>query len=400
MPIQTVKLGFEARVAYIIDGHPLVLVYSVRKDWPELIQILNKGLRSITEQERTHILKKYLVSSPDEEPRSLNLTSEEQAWLEQNHTVRVRAADWPPYLIIRENEPPQGIAIEYLKLIGKRSGITFDFEVTDQPFAEFLESMQQHQGPDMTAAIIPTPEREQYLSFSVPYFFSPYVIFAREQDNLILDISGLAGKTLAVPRGFSLQKQLANDFPEIRLALFDSDEQSGPGSGGNRSDGCLYRQPDRGQPYRPQAGIFRAAALKWVLLVVGGTFGVVIFFTFWNRSLAKRIRSRTAELESSNQSLVTEVAERTKAEKALRESRNYFKNLTDSLPDAVFLVKMPERVIEWANDTYNVLGYEPGECVGKTTEFLYPDRKGFIEFGDKIQRAIAVGDDIFTSNRS
>jgi PAS domain S-box-containing protein len=93
--------------------------------------------------------------------------------------------------------------------------------------------------------------------------------------------------------------------------------------------------------------------------------------------------------------LVSEVVERTKAEKSLRESRNYLENLTNSLPDAVFLVKMPERVIEWANGTDNVLGYEPGERVGKTTEFLYPGRKDFIEFGDKIQRVIAAGDDIF-----
>lgn len=138
----------------------------------------------------------------------------------------MRAADWPPYLILKDNEPPQGIAIEYLKLIGKRTGITFNYDVTDQPFAEFLESMQQHRGPDMTSLIVHTPGREAYLSFTKPYISSPYVIFAREQDDLILDIRGLTGKTLAVPRGFSVQKQLARDFPAIVLSLFDSDEQA------------------------------------------------------------------------------------------------------------------------------------------------------------------------------
>ena len=146
------------------------------------------------------------------------MSDEEIAWLDQKHTVRVRIADWPPYLIVKDDQPPQGIVIEYLKLIGERTGIKFKYEVTDEPFAKFLDRMKQRQGPDMTAVIVPTPEREQYLSFSETYIASPYVIFTREQDNPILDISGLTGKTLAVPRGFAVQKQLESNYPEIRQA--------------------------------------------------------------------------------------------------------------------------------------------------------------------------------------
>ncbi|MGD9194167.1 MAG: transporter substrate-binding domain-containing protein, partial [Desulfobacterales bacterium] len=116
--------------------------------------------------------------------------------------------------------------MEYLKLIGERTGIKFKYEVTDIPFAEFLESMKQSRGPDMTAVIVPTARREQYLSFSETYITSPYVIFTQEQDNPILDISGLTGKTLAVPRGFFVQEQLDKDYPEIRQALYDSDEKA------------------------------------------------------------------------------------------------------------------------------------------------------------------------------
>lgn len=36
---------------------------------------------------------------------------------------------------------------------------------------------------------------------------------------------------------------------------------------------------------RYDQGINRAEALKWILLVAGGAFGVVFFFVFWNRSL-------------------------------------------------------------------------------------------------------------------
>ena len=426
--------------------------FAVSRKFPLLNSILNKSYNTLPESEKIRVWRKWFASDT-EQKKTIELTPGEQAWLDQNHKVRVRAADWPPYLIVKENEPPQGIAIEYLKLIEERTGLTFEYEMAKQSFAEFLESIKQRQGPDMTSLIVQTPGREQYLSFTTPYISSPYVIFAREQKETLLDISGLSGKALAVPRGFVMQQLLEKDYPEIRLVLFENDEQSlaALSSGkvdayignltvashliqkrglsnlrvvaptpygdqvlsmGNRNDWpelttiidkalasiTEAEKTDIRNKYvalRVEQGINRAAVLKWVLLVVGGAFGVVIFFTFWNRSLAKKVRQRTDELESSNESLVSEVVERTKAEKALRESRNYLENLTNSLPDAVFLVKMPERVIEWAKGTENVLGYEPGECVGKTTEFLYPDRKDFIEFGDKIQRAIAAGDDIF-----
>lgn len=424
--------------------------YAVRSDWPELVSILNKGILSFSENEIEAIFAKWFQLPVKK--KMVSLTAEEKAWLDRNQKVRVRVADWPPYLIVEDNQPPQGIAIEYLKLIGERTGITFTYEVTDRPFVEFLQDITQHQGPDMSALIMPTPEREQYLSFSQAYIAAPYVIFTREQDDLILDISGLTGKTVAVPRGFTVQERLTRDFPAIRLSLFDSDAQalqavatlqadayigsltvashiiqrdglsglrvSAPSpfgdqrlSMGNRKDWpeltsminkalasiseaekAAIRSKYVALRYEP--GINRAYALKWFLIVGGTTFSILLLILFWNRSLVKMVRARTAELESSNKSLAVEVAQRAEAEKLLRESRDYLQNLTDSLPDAVFSVKMPERTIEWASDTFNVLGYEPGECVGKTTEFFYPSKEDFFAFGNEIGHGIAEGKEL------
>ena len=82
--------------------------------------------------------------------------------------------------------------------------------------------MKQRSGPDMTLIISRTPEREEYFSFTTPYITTASVIFVHE-DELIMDINGLAGKALAVPRGYNVQNILAEDFPNIKLVLFDSD---------------------------------------------------------------------------------------------------------------------------------------------------------------------------------
>jgi len=89
-----------------------------------------------------------------------------------------------------------------------------------------------------------------------------------------------------------------------------------------------------------------------------------------------------------------DITERKQAAEALRASCDYLERLTNSMWDAVFSVKMPERVIEWGNDSFNLTGYEPQDCIGKTTEFLYPDKREFIDFGNKLKKAIEAGDDL------
>jgi len=95
----------------------------------------------------------------------------------------------------------------------------------------------------------------------------------------------------------------------------------------------------------------------------------------------------------------TDITERKCAEEALRASRDYLENLTNSMWDVVFSVKMPERVIEWVNDSFRLIGYEPSECIGKDTTFLYADKDDFLDFGNKLKDAIAAGKDVLHTDQ-
>ena len=96
---------------------------------------------------------------------------------------------------------------------------------------------------------------------------------------------------------------------------------------------------------------------------------------------------------------IIESAEHKKTTKRLRESRDYLERLTNSMWDVVFSVKMPERVIEWVNDSFRLTGYDPEDCIGRTTEFLYPNKRGFIDFGNKLQKAIKAGEDVLQAEQ-
>ncbi|MBW1749814.1 MAG: PAS domain S-box protein, partial [Deltaproteobacteria bacterium] len=139
-------------------------------------------------------------------------------------------------------------------------------------------------------------------------------------------------------------------------------------------------------------GIKPSDILKRVLMVAGSASLILLLFLFWNRSLAKKVRERTSELTSSHKLLKAEIVERKGAEERLREGHDYLKRLTDSMGDTVFSITMPERVIEWVNDSLRMLGYDPDDCVGKTTEFLYPDKAKYLAFGDILAEFIAEDD--------
>jgi two-component system sensor histidine kinase EvgS len=407
---------------------------AVRTDWPELVSILNKTIVAIREDALPRIMNKWYIDWP-ERPKapSVQLTPEEKDWLAQNNTVRVRFVDYPPYQILQDNKPPQGIAIEYLKLIEARTGIKFKYEATNQPFAEFIESMKQGKGPDMTALITPTPEREPYLSFTKPYLSSPYVIFIREEDNPILDIQGLAGKTVAVPRGFVVQEQLESNYPKIKPALFDSDEKALKAVAIGQADayignlavashiihqkGLSHLKVTATAPFGNQdismgtrrdlpeltsiidkalasiteeektairnkylaikfeQGINKAEVMKWALIVGGTAAGVIFLFVFWNARLSKETRMR-------------------------KESEAQLRGFLERMPIAACLVDKQENMYYHNKRFIDLFGYKHEEIKTLSDWWpkAYPDdqyRQYVIEtWSDCVRRSEEKGTDI------
>jgi len=93
-------------------------------------------------------------------------------------------------------------------------------------------------------------------------------------------------------------------------------------------------------------------------------------------------------------SVIKDISERKKAEEALRQSRDFLEHLTSAVPDAIFSIKMPERTINWANDSFNVTGYEPEEYIGQSTKKFYANPEDYDAVGRLQREAIRKGDDM------
>ena len=92
--------------------------------------------------------------------------------------------------------------------------------------------------------------------------------------------------------------------------------------------------------------------------------------------------------------MLMDITARRQAEEDLRESRDFLEHLTSAVPDAIFSIKMPERTINWADDSFNVLGYEPEEYIGQSTKKFYANPDDYDSVGHLQQDAIRKGDDM------
>ncbi|MHB8704993.1 MAG: diguanylate cyclase domain-containing protein [Coriobacteriia bacterium] len=96
----------------------------------------------------------------------------------------------------------------------------------------------------------------------------------------------------------------------------------------------------------------------------------------YSEDLEESVRVRTEELEKSNEDLQEEIAERRRAEKALRESEERFRSLVELAPDLI-LVHI-EGIISFINPYgARLLGYtDPSELLGThVMELVDPDSR-------------------------
>jgi len=91
-------------------------------------------------------------------------------------------------------------------------------------------------------------------------------------------------------------------------------------------------------------------------------------------------------------SVVKDISDRKQVEEALRQSRDFLEHLITAMPDAVFSIKIPGRTINWANDSFDVMGYTNEEYVGRSVEEFYAYPEDYEKVGRIQKEAIQRGD--------
>ena len=222
-------VGNSATISYIQRNHVLTDIristfartrdsqtsIGVRNDYPELVSILNKYLRTFDEKEKQAILDKYAdIVDP------VNLSGDALDWLEQHPSVRVGIQNnLAPIEFLDPEGRYTGLSVDYLDHLSQTLGLKFEY-VPLESAPEGVEKVLHGTLP-MIAAAESTPELRDKLLFSKPFIDLPVVIFIQKSARPIGSVDDLADKTVAAVKGQSMISLLQREFPTIRIKYTD-----------------------------------------------------------------------------------------------------------------------------------------------------------------------------------
>lgn len=146
---------------------------------------------------------------------ALELTADEQYWLQQHPVIRVGIDPaWPPYEFLDKQGRHQGLSADYLALIGARLGV--QFVVGDPlPWSKTQKKLQQKE-LDISPSIAITDKRKTFLNFTRSYISFPVVILTRADEPFIGQLEDLAGQKVGVETDYYTDELLQANYPAIK----------------------------------------------------------------------------------------------------------------------------------------------------------------------------------------
>jgi len=204
----------------IIKNAPIYpMKMATTKENPELISIINKGIASITINEKNALLKKWGISSdltsPQKKlPSRLKLTPEQVAWMKSHPIIKVATdTEWFPFDFIDENNEHDGLSQDILAFIAKKTGL--QFEVTPGAWHNSLHKVENGT-LDLLPAVYKTLEREKKLAFSQPYY-QPSTYFFKHSSSKILPTTDISQKKIALVKENAASQAIIKMYPEMEV---------------------------------------------------------------------------------------------------------------------------------------------------------------------------------------
>jgi len=148
----------------------------------------------------------------------LNLTREESSFVAMSPPIRVLIPDEPPLMM--PGDPPRGIFVEYLNLLGKRTGLQFEWVECELGYSE---CMNQAITEGMVIPGLPESDeiRDSFV-FTLPFARIRTMAFIVRDSSLLLSLNNLKGATVAVAGDGYMARRLPDYISEARIEVVES----------------------------------------------------------------------------------------------------------------------------------------------------------------------------------
>ena len=231
------KMLTDIRLAFIVPDSETEILYSIRKDWPELQSIMNKALASVPFGERMAILEKWgrkYEAEPELLP--LGLSAEEKQWLDSHPVIHLGGGILLPMDGMMIGGEVKGMARAYSDLIAGKLGIRFEHSAG--VWADVHEQAKQLE-IDGIRLVIPNQKRDAYLNFTAPYAESSFGVVTRDVATPPTRLDELTGKRVAVLKASYVHNYLAENHPDITLVFRKSFEAGIDAVFNGEADACI-----------------------------------------------------------------------------------------------------------------------------------------------------------------
>lgn len=222
LEVWRVNNGFQGIApAHVLRQTESRLVMSVRRDWPELVGILNKGLAAIDRNEVEPLYRRWFGAAYLARTATFGATfsTEELAWIAAHPVIRVGIdPEWAPVEFVDSSGVARGMSLAYLDRLGTALGLRFEV-VKEAGWTEVMRRLSARE-IDLVPAIAETPERRETMRFTEPYLSFPAAIFSAADVAYLGGPEALIGKSVAVVAGEAVESWLRSEWPEIRMVSY------------------------------------------------------------------------------------------------------------------------------------------------------------------------------------
>lgn len=191
-----------------------------RIDEPLLHSIIQKGLDALTNEEEQEIRREWFFMD-DDESRRIELTNEENAWLQAHRSIRLGIDEaWPPFEFVNEAGEHRGLTAGYIEAIGKRIAVKITPQ-TDLSWSEAIDRTRRGE-IDLLSGASKTPARKAFLSFTKSYVSLPIVIATHRDAPYIGGVGDLLDLRVGVVETYATTDILRREHPELTLTVLAS----------------------------------------------------------------------------------------------------------------------------------------------------------------------------------
>ena len=219
------ELGLTFLKNSVYMDEKLELVFGVRKDYPEVISIINKALKHIGNRKLLELKNKWFFVEYKNQfiQKGIDWNKEELDYLKKNPVIKVHnEADWAPYNYSVNGEAT-GFSIDYMNLLASKIGIQVEY-VGGYSWSDYI-NMIKDGTIDVMLNIAHTKNRDEYMKFTIPYIRFIDTVVSKD-NNEFTSLDDLNGKRVAIVKGYYEEELLQKHYPKIKVLSVENTLES------------------------------------------------------------------------------------------------------------------------------------------------------------------------------